>query len=105
MRCVGGAQTAAPAHSGKTADCLGEGSLLGSTLKDSCMLRYPSCLLLRKREGMRSAGRMIKNIERQAFLRDFHLGVTLSTLTASACLNLRQGGGQQGQETTEGSEL
>lgn len=54
---------------------------------------------------MRSAGRMIKNIERQAFLRDFHLGVTLSTLTASACLNLRQGGGQQGQENTEGSKL
>lgn len=46
----GGAQTAAPAHPGKTVDCLGEGSLSGSTLRDACMLRV-SILPALKKEG------------------------------------------------------
>lgn len=47
--CVG-AQTAAPAHSGKTVDCLGEGSLSGSTLRDACMLRVSILPALKKEE-------------------------------------------------------
>lgn len=75
-------------------------------MMDECLVD-PSCLLLGKWEDRFSAGRMIKNTVRQAFLRHFQLGVILSTLGTLACLT--KGGPAHGwtagAENSEGGEL